>query len=138
MSFEVTFPGGVVVEATAHTHTIRTDQPAVAGGADSAMAPFDLFLASIATCAGFYALRFCQQRGLSTQGLGLTLTPLRDSEGKRLDTVRMELRTPEGFPEKYRDAIARAIDHCAVKRAIMEPPRFETVVVPAAVNAAAL
>ena len=34
---------------------IHTDQPAPAGG-DSAPSPFDLFLASIATCMGFYAI----------------------------------------------------------------------------------
>jgi ribosomal protein S12 methylthiotransferase accessory factor len=35
------------------------------------------------------------------------------------------------FPEKYRDAIVRAADQCAVKRHILEPPRFEVVAVPA-------
>lgn len=135
MSVEVSFPGGLVVAATAKGHTVRTDQPAGAGGTDTAMPPFDLFLASLATCAGYYALRFCQERGLSTEGLGLTLEPIRDPEGKRVATIRMELRTPEGFPEKYRQAILRAADHCAVKRHIVEPPRFEIEIVPAVVHA---
>lgn len=136
MSLEVTFPGGLVVSATAKGHTVRTDQPVAAGGTDTAMAPFDLFLASLATCAGYYALRFCQERALSTEGLGLSLDPIRDPDGKRVGTIRMELRTPEGFPEKYRQAILRAVDHCAVKRHIVEPPRFEIEIVPAEVHAA--
>jgi ribosomal protein S12 methylthiotransferase accessory factor len=122
--FEVTFPGGVAVDATAHGHTFHTDQPARAGGGDSGPAPFDLFLGSIATCAGFYALRFCLERALPTDGLALTLTPERDETG-RLSAVRLELKTPRAFPDKYRDAIVRAVDHCAVKRAIVDPPRFE-------------
>lgn len=132
MSVDVTFQGGLVVSANTRGHTIRTDQPVLIGGTDTAMAPFDLFLASIATCAGYYALRFCQERGLSTEGLGLTLDPIRDPEGKRVATIRMELRTPEGFPEKYRQAILRAVDHCSVKWHITEPPRFEIDIVPAA------
>ena len=40
-----------------------------AGGDGSAPQPFDLFLASIATCAGIYVLGFCQQRGISAEGI---------------------------------------------------------------------
>src|SRR5690242_16184098 len=68
---EVTFPGGKRVAANVAGRVIRTDQPASLGGEDSAPAPFDLFLASIATCAGIYVLGFCQARNLSTEGLAV-------------------------------------------------------------------
>lgn len=124
-AFTVSFPGGVAVDAAYRGHTVRTDQPKQAGGNDSAMSPFDLFFASIASCMGFYALRFCQERGLSTEGLRLTLNPIREPEGKRVALVRIDVELPAGFPEKYRTSIERAIDHCAVKKHIVEPPRFE-------------
>ncbi|HEX6095908.1 MAG TPA: OsmC family protein [Thermoanaerobaculia bacterium] len=124
-SVTISFPGGVAVDATYKGHTIRTDQPVPAGGTDSAMSPFDLFLASIATCMGFYALRFCQERNLSTEGLNLTLEPIRDEQAKRVSLIRIELVLPSAFPEKYRAAIERAVDHCAVKKHILEPPEFE-------------
>ena len=124
-SVKVSFPGGVAVDATWKGHTIRTDQPREAGGADAAMSPFDLFFASIATCMGFYALRFCQQRNLATDGLRLTLAPVREESSKHVSLVRIELELPAGFPEKYREAIERAVDQCAVKKHIVEPPRFE-------------
>ena len=130
-NFEVTFPGGVRVDAHFRGHVVHTDQPAPYGE-DTAVAPFDLFLASMATCMGFYALRFCQERSISTDGLALTLATERDPERKRVRSVRVELRTPEGFPEKYESAIIRAMDQCAVKKAIAEPPEFELAVVPAA------
>lgn len=131
MVMKVSFQGGLVVSATAKGHTVRTDQPVSAGGTDTALSPFDLFLASLATCGGLYALRFCQEREIPTDGLGLTLETIRDPEGKRIATIRMELQTPPGFPEKYRQAIVRAVDHCAVKRHIVEPPSFEIEIVPA-------
>lgn len=124
-SVTVSFPGGVAVDATYKGHTVRTDQPGAAGGADAAMSPFDLFLASIAACMGFYALRFCQERNLSIEGLGLTLEPVRDNETKRITVIRVNLVLPSAFPEKYRAAIERAVDHCAVKKHILEPPAFE-------------
>lgn len=120
----VTFPGGVAVEARFRNHAVLTDQPAPVG-ADSAMSPFDLFLASIATCMGFYALRFCQERDIPTDGLDLALSPIRDHEAKRITKITVQLTAPQGFPEKYRAALLRAVDHCAVKRHLHEPPEFE-------------
>ena len=124
----VSFPGGVAVDATYKGHTVRTDQPVQSGGYGSAMSPFDLFFASMASCMGFYALRFCQERSLPTEGLHLTLEPIRDEELKRTTLVRVALDLPHGFPEKYRSAIERAVDHCAVKKLLADPPRFELTV----------
>lgn len=124
MSFEVTFPGGVKVDAEFRGNVVRTDQPAPLGE-HSAMSPFDLFLASIATCMGYYALRFCQERDIDTGGLGVSLVPERDPETKKLAMIRVELRLPPGFPEKYREAIRRAADQCAVKKALLDPPDFD-------------
>ncbi len=125
MDIDVRFPGGVAVEADFNGFTVRTDQPADSGGEGSAPSPFALYLASLATCAGFYALRFCQERGLATQGLGLTLGVERDEESRLPSLVRMKIALPHGFPEKYRRAIIRATDQCAVKRSLQAPPRFE-------------
>ena len=125
---EITFPGGVAVAARHQDFTILTDQPATSGGGNSAPSPFDLFLASLGTCAGFFALRFCQQRSLDTTGLRLTLTTERDETAHRLSLVRIELYLPPAFPEKYRAAILKATEQCAVKRALDDPPRFEVVI----------
>jgi putative redox protein len=131
MSMDIRFPGGVSVEADFDGFQIRTDQPRAAGGEDSAPSPFGLFLASIGTCAGYYALRFCQQRGLPTGGLALRLTTDRDPEKKALSRIRIEIDLPPEFPEKYREAILRAVDQCTVKRHIVTPPVLEVVAIPA-------
>jgi ribosomal protein S12 methylthiotransferase accessory factor len=138
MSMEITVPGGLAVEAQYKGFRIATDQPREVGGQGTAPAPFDLFLASLGTCAGLYALRFCQERGLSTEGLRLDLAMEKDAETRRLRTIRITVQLPAGFPEKYETAIERAVNLCAVKRAIAEPPELETVVlapVPAVVAA---
>ena len=124
MRIDVAFPGGVAVDAMAAGHIVRTDQPKP-WGEDGAPAPFDLFLASIATCMGFYALRFCQERGITTEGLGLALETVRDEARRRIGTIRVGLTLPAEFPARYRDAILRAVDQCAVKKHLVEPPEFE-------------
>jgi putative redox protein len=124
---EITFPGGVQVNAHYKDFAIATDQPGKNGGQNSAPSPFDLFLASLGTCAGFFALRFCQQRELPTTGMRLELTNERNAETKRLDRVAITLHLPDGFPEKYRSAIIRATDQCAVKKALLDPPEIELI-----------
>lgn len=122
---EVSFPGGVQVAARIGSFDILTDQPLEDGGDGSAPSPYDLFLSSVATCAGFYALRFCQQRQLSTVGLAIALDIERHPDTRRLETIRMKLTLPHGFPEKYQGAILRSIDQCSVKKALSNPPVIE-------------
>lgn len=130
MDIRVTFPGGKRVDAHLGDVVIRTDQPPSLGGDDSAPAPFDLFLASLATCAGIYALGFCQARKLSTEGLALTQRYEVDPETKLPRLVQLELQLPDGFPEMYRAAIVRAVEGCKVKKTIAAQPRFEVVALP--------
>ncbi|MGK2943155.1 MAG: OsmC family protein [Desulfuromonadales bacterium] len=121
---EITFPGGVQVNAQFDGFAIATDQPESSGGLNSAPSPFELFLASLGTCAGFFALRFCQQRELPTTGMRLELTSERNADTRRLDRVRITLHLPDGFPEKYRSAIIRSTDQCTVKKALLDPPEI--------------
>jgi ribosomal protein S12 methylthiotransferase accessory factor len=124
---QVSFPGGRRVDATIGAHVIRSDQPVAFGGQDSAPAPFDLFLASLATCAGFYVLAFCSSRGISTEGLTLTQHHVIDPTTKHLASVTLEVGLPEGFPERYRDAVLRAAEGCKVKKLLAHPPAIAVV-----------
>jgi ribosomal protein S12 methylthiotransferase accessory factor len=126
MSFlNVEFPGGLRVDARLKNHVIKTDQPVRGGGEGSAPTPFELFLGSIATCAGIYALGFCKNKGLSTEGMNLSMELEMNRATGMIDKVNMDLKLPEGFPEKYRSAIVRSMDLCAVKMHMQQPPEFE-------------
>jgi putative redox protein len=129
---DIQFTGGLRVEALHDGYRIRTDQPVIAGGDGTAPSPFDLFLASIGTCAAYYALRFHQMRNLDTVGLAVKLTVEPPDLGRQVRSIRIEVVLPPRFPEKYREAILRAVDQCAVKRHLVEPPVVEVVTVPPA------
>ena len=97
---------------------MRTDQPVDLGGADSAPSPFDLFLASLATCAGIYIVGFCQARGLSTDGFAVRQHSEVDPKGETPVKVALTVSFPPDFPEKYKSAVIRAAQGCKVKKAI--------------------
>ncbi len=128
-NMEMTFPGGVAVEAHFEGTTIRTDQPVRHGGGGTAPAPFELFLASIGTCAGFYALRFCQERQIPSDGMSVSMAWERNPSTKLISDIKIQISLPPGFPEKYRTAVVRAADQCAVKKHLLEAPAIEVVAV---------
>jgi ribosomal protein S12 methylthiotransferase accessory factor len=115
---EIVFPGGAQVDALAGNMVITTNQDG------SAPAPFTLFLASIGTCAGIYVLSFCQHRNLPTDGIRVVQRTRRNSATKMIEEVEIEIQVPPDFPAKYHEALIRAADQCAVKKHIVQPPRF--------------
>jgi ribosomal protein S12 methylthiotransferase accessory factor len=121
----ITFPGGKRVDAEYGGMTIATDQPQENGGENSAPAPYSLFLASIGTCAGIYVLSFCQRREIDPKGIKLTQRMEFDPTTHALSKVFLEIHVPASFPEKYRDALVRAADGCAVKKALQAEPAFD-------------
>lgn len=122
---EVSFPDGKKIDAKIGEFTINTDQAIANGGDESAPEPFQLFLASIATCAGIYALSFCQSRNIHPDGMSLSMECDWDEDKKRYPKMSIDLRLPEGFDEKYREAVVRSMDLCSVKKHMMDPPEFE-------------
>ena len=122
---EITFDGGKVITAHLNGHLIRTDQPIDNGGNNSAPAPFDLFLASLGTCAGIYVKSFCDRRGLPTEGISIIQSWDMDEEKKVPSVLKLEIRLPSSFPEKYREAVINAADLCLVKKTIAYQPKFE-------------
>src|SRR5512142_1885426 len=124
-TIDVTFPGGKRVDAEYGGFTFQTDQPREAGGEGSAPPPFDLFLASIATCAGIYVKGYCDARDLPPEGLGLEVHVEREPGKARVARIAIDIKLPLGFPEKHKEAVIRAADLCAVKKHIHEPPKFE-------------
>lgn len=121
---DVTFPGGKRVNARFGPYELATDQPPDLGGDGAQAAPFDLYLASLATCAGVYALGFCQNRGISTEGMRLRQEVDEDPESHLPTRIRLLLAVPAGFPERYRSAIQRSVEGCKVKKSIAHPPTF--------------
>ena len=121
----IRFPGNKRVSAEFDGFTIVTDQPVDAGGDGEAPAPFDLFLASLGTCAGIFVLSFCLKRGIPTDGLEIRQTMEWDAVRHLATKIALEISLPKDFPEKYRESILKTAELCTVKRHLLEPPRIE-------------
>jgi ribosomal protein S12 methylthiotransferase accessory factor len=111
---------------------VHTDQPGESGGEATAPSPFDLFLASIATCAGYYVAAFCRARDIDTTGMTLVQRDERDPTTGLPTRIAIELSLPPAFPEKYRAAAVRAAEGCKVKKTLAAMPTIEVIAAPRA------
>ncbi len=120
MEMIIDFPGGSRVDAHFEDFTIPTDQPPAA----SAPMPFELFLASIGTCAGIYVLGFCKQRSLPTEGIRIVQNSHANPATGMVEQIDIEIQIPPTFPEKYRESLIRSAELCKVKKHLEQPPKF--------------
>ena len=123
MDIEIRSLEGAELEAKVGPYVIKSDQSQKDGGQGTAPNPFEYFLASVGLCATHYLNEFCKQRNIPTEGMKITEKVSRNTEGKLVFTI--ELKLPNDFPQKYRDAIVASAGSCAVKKAIESQPVFE-------------
>jgi len=127
---EIVFSGGKRVDARFGEFTVKTDQSPRGGGDGSAPEPFDLFLASMGTCAGIYVLSYCQHHDLSHEGIRLLQRVKRDPDTNYCTLLNIDIVVPPTFPEKYRGALVRSAGLCAVKKHVAKGlPEFEVKVI---------
>jgi ribosomal protein S12 methylthiotransferase accessory factor len=125
MEFTVTFEGKKQIVAHMGEHKIITDQPVMAGGDNIAPAPFSLFLASLGTCAGIYIKSFCDQRGIQTTGISITQKHNFNPITHMIEDLTIQINLPSEFPEKYKDAVIKVAEQCAVKKHLQNPPTMQ-------------
>jgi len=125
MEIEVYFEEGAKVNARLGKHVVKTDQKERGGGENSAPAPFDYFLASLATCAGIYVKVFCDKRSIDSSKIRIMQKHRTDPQTRKLIGIDIDIILPADFPDKYREAVLKAADQCAVKRVLKDPPDIE-------------
>ncbi len=124
MEMVIDFPSGAKVDAHFGPYTIPTDQPPPSGEA-SAPTPFEVFLASLGTCAGIYVLGFCRKRGISTEGMRIVQRIHSNPTTGMAEKIELEIQVPPSFPKEYYDALVRSAELCKVKKTLEQPPQFE-------------
>ncbi len=124
MEIIIDFPGKARVDAHVGPYTIMTDQPPQGGGDGSAPTPFAMFLSTIGTCAGIYVVGFCRQRNLPTENIRIIQRIYSDPASGMVSRVDLDIQLPPDFPEKYKEAVVRSANQCAVKKHFERPPEI--------------
>jgi uncharacterized OsmC-like protein len=122
----VTHVGGDAYAAEIRGHRVLVDQPAEAGGSDTAPTPTELFAASLATCVAFYAGGYLDRHGLDRTGLrvdsGFTMAEDRPA---RIASIRVRVTPPPGLTDRQRAALQAVASHCTVHNTLHRVPGID-------------
>jgi len=114
--------GAVQFEIKARQHTLACDQPAENGGYDEGMTPPELLLASLGSCAGFYAAMYLRKHKLAEQGTRVRVSADKLTNPARIDNFRIEVDVPADLDQKHRDGLEQAVHHCLIHNTLLHPP----------------
>jgi len=132
MEITVNYAGAVQFEVKARNHTILCDQPRENGGFDEGMTPPELLLASLGTCAGYYAAEYLKSRGLPAAGMRVRVNAEKAKAPARLSSFKIEVQLPAAVDERHRAGIARAVHACLIHSTLTHPPTIELDITPPA------
>lgn len=122
MEIYVEHLGGFQFEIKARQHTIASDQPAENGGFDEGMTPPELLLASLGSCAGFYAAQYLKKHKLAEEGTIVRVTADKAKDPARLDNFRIALELPCELTPLDLQGVEQAVHHCLIHNTLLHPP----------------
>jgi uncharacterized OsmC-like protein len=108
----------------ARSNTILCDQPAENGGEDSGMTPPELMLASLGSCAAFYAVQYLKTRNLADTGVEVSVTAEKLLQPARLGNFRVHVVCPVALSEAHTEGLMRSVHHCLVHNTLLAPPEI--------------
>ena len=125
MEVKVTHLDGVRFSIHTRTHVIVCDQPEANGGQDSGMTPPELLLASLGSCAAFYAVEYLKTRHLAEHGVEVSVTAEKLRQPARLDCFQIHVACPVALSEEQTEGLMRSVRHCMVHNTLLALPEIE-------------
>jgi putative redox protein len=124
MEVKITHLGQVRFAIQARSHSIVCDQPAENGGEDSGMTPPELLLASLGSCAAFYAVQYLKTRNLAESGVEVSVTAEKLKPPARLGNFQIHVTCPVPLTEEQTEGLMRSVHHCLVHNTLLSPPEI--------------
>jgi uncharacterized OsmC-like protein len=109
----------------ARSHSIVCDQPVENGGEDAGMTPPEFLLASLGSCAAFYAVQYLRTRNLAQRGVEVTVTAEKLKVPARLGNFRVHVVSPVSLTKEQTDGLMRSVHACLVHNTLLNPPQIE-------------
>ena len=124
MEVKITHLDHVKFSIQARSHTIVCDQPAENGGEDSGMTPPELLLASLGSCAAFYAAQYLKTRNLAESGVEVSVTAEKLKSPARLGNFQIHVACPVSLTEEQTEGLMRSVHHCLIHNTLLSPPEI--------------
>ena len=124
MQVTVEHIGAVQFEIRARGHVIASDQPVENGGFDEGMTPPELLLASLGSCAGYYAVQYFRKNKLGVEGTQVRVSAEKAANPARMENFQIHVAVPTALTEAQTVGIEEAVHHCLVHNTLLYPPKI--------------
>jgi putative redox protein len=124
MEIQVEHLGGVQFEIKARQHVIVSDQPPENGGFDEGMTPPELLLASLGSCAGFYAAQYLKKHKLAAEGTIVRVSAEKAKDPARMENFQIALEVPGDLSDQDKKGIEDSVHHCLIHNTLLHPPQI--------------
>jgi putative redox protein len=94
------------------------------GGYNEGMTPPELLLASLGSCAGFYAVMYLKKHKLSAEGTRVHVSAEKAKAPARMEDFRITVDVLAEFTEEHKKGIEEAIHHCLIHNTLLSPPKI--------------
>ena len=125
MEVKVSHVDGVRFAIQARSHVVPSDQPLENGGEDSGMTPPEFLLASLGSCAAYYAVEYLRTRNLAQTGVEVSVTAEKLLKPARLGNFRIHVLSPVELTPEHNEGLLRAIERCLVHNTLLSPPEIK-------------
>lgn len=123
MEITVEHFGSVQFEIKTRGHSISSDQPRKNGGFDEGVTPPELLLASLGSCAGYYAAPYLRKHKLAAEGTRVRVTCDKvKAPVPRLTNFLVEIDAPIDLTDAQRKGVHEAVEHCLVHNTLRNAP----------------
>jgi len=124
MEATIKYLGGTKFSAEARGHRLLSDQPVGNSGTDLGMTPPELMLASLGTCAGYYAMQYLRVRSLPMEELTVRVSAEKAVQPARLGSFRITVSAP-GVEGRHREGLIRAVRSCLIHQTLEHQPSID-------------
>jgi len=125
MEVKISHLGNVKFNIQSRSHSILCDQPVENGGEDTAMTPPELMLASLGSCAAFYAVQYLKARKLAESGVEVSVSADKLKQPARLGNFKIHVSCPVPLSEEQTEGLRRSVHCCLIHNTLLSPPDIE-------------
>ena len=91
------------------------------------MTPPELLLASLASCAAYYAAEYLKKRGLAAAGTRLHVTAEKLKNPARVDNFKIEVEAAVDLSPEDQRGVEEAVHRCLIHNTLLNPSKIQIV-----------
>lgn len=89
------------------------------------MTPPELMLASLGSCAAFYAVQYLKTRNLADSGVEVSVSAEKLKAPARLGNFKIHVEYPVVLNEEHTEGLMRSVKHCLIHNTLLTLPEID-------------